>query len=131
MTTYNGACHCGQTEWTVKLDEVNHILWYQPIQLFVLQQNVQIKLTNLTARSHCGACKVRLCVHVSHHLPLRRTKLLSGGEYTLNTVTDKANVKVTKGDLKVYSYKGDSGTLPRVPVLPFPLHRTQISALHS
>lgn len=29
MTTYNGKCHCGQTEWTVKMDDssANHILW--------------------------------------------------------------------------------------------------------
>ncbi|KAK5017024.1 Mss4-like protein [Cryomyces antarcticus] len=28
MTSYNGKCHCGQTEWTVKLDKdkANHIL---------------------------------------------------------------------------------------------------------
>ncbi|KAL8673788.1 MAG: hypothetical protein Q9168_001800 [Polycauliona sp. 1 TL-2023] len=26
MTTYNGHCHCGQTEWTVKLDSPGHIL---------------------------------------------------------------------------------------------------------
>jgi hypothetical protein len=30
MTTYNGRCHCGQTNWTVKLDkeQEGHILWY-------------------------------------------------------------------------------------------------------
>lgn len=45
----------------------------------------------------------------------KKTKLLSGGEYTLNAIADKANVNVTKGDLKVYTYKGDSGTLPHFP----------------
>ena len=30
MTTFNGKCHCGQTEWTVELpkDSQAHILWY-------------------------------------------------------------------------------------------------------
>ena len=28
MTTYQGRCHCGQTEWTTKLDGGAHILWY-------------------------------------------------------------------------------------------------------
>jgi hypothetical protein len=30
MTTYNGHCHCGNTEWTAKLteDQQGHILWY-------------------------------------------------------------------------------------------------------
>ena len=28
MTTYTGKCHCGQTEWTTKLDGEAHILWY-------------------------------------------------------------------------------------------------------
>ncbi|KAL8718179.1 MAG: hypothetical protein Q9225_004657 [Loekoesia sp. 1 TL-2023] len=33
MPTFNGKCHCGQTEWTVQLDEPSHVL------------------------CHCGACK--------------------------------------------------------------------------
>lgn len=43
------------------------------------------------------------------HLSLRKIQLLGGGEYTLNTIADKDNVKVTKGDLKTYTYSGDSG----------------------
>lgn len=29
MSTYHGKCHCGQTEWEVKLedDQAKHILW--------------------------------------------------------------------------------------------------------
>lgn len=27
MTSYNGRCHCGQTEWTAKLADAGHILW--------------------------------------------------------------------------------------------------------
>ena len=27
MTTYHGKCHCGQTEWTTKIDGDAHILW--------------------------------------------------------------------------------------------------------
>ncbi|KAL8918683.1 MAG: hypothetical protein Q9208_007244 [Pyrenodesmia sp. 3 TL-2023] len=68
MTTYNGHCHCGQTEWTVKIAEPAHVL------------------------CHCDACK-----------------LLSGGECTLNTIVPKDDFKITKGDLKMYTYQGDSG----------------------
>lgn len=41
---------------------------------------------------HCGACKI-----------------LGGGEFTLNQIIPKSNFNLTKGDLKVYTYKGDSG----------------------
>ncbi|KAI4130124.1 MAG: hypothetical protein LQ338_001899 [Usnochroma carphineum] len=68
MTTYNGHCHCGQTEWTVKIQDPAHVL------------------------CHCDACK-----------------LLSGGESTLNTIVPKDDLKITKGDLKTYTYQGDSG----------------------
>lgn len=43
--------------------------------------------------SHCNACK-----------------LLGGGGYSLNNVTAKENFKITKGELKTYTYYGDSGT---------------------
>lgn len=46
----------------------------------------------------------------------KKIKLLSGGEYTLNTIADKDNVKVTKGDLKTYTYSGDSGNSPISPI---------------
>ncbi|KAL8736350.1 MAG: hypothetical protein Q9181_002478 [Wetmoreana brouardii] len=68
MSTYKGRCHCGQTEWTVKLDDPSHIL------------------------CHCDACK-----------------LVSGGEFTLNALAAKDDIKITKGTLKVYDYQGDSG----------------------
>jgi hypothetical protein len=41
---------------------------------------------------YCGACKAQ-----------------SGGEFTLNQIIPKDNFNLTKGDLKVYTYKGDSG----------------------
>ncbi|MCJ1272850.1 hypothetical protein MMC21_000639 [Puttea exsequens] len=68
MTTHHGHCHCGQTEWDVKLDGDAHIL------------------------CHCNACK-----------------LLSGGENTFNQMANQSDFKVTKGELKTYTYKGDSG----------------------
>ena len=43
---------------------------------------------------HCGACK-----------------LMGGGAFTLNQIIPKSNFNLTKGDLKVYTYKGDSGKL--------------------
>ena len=42
---------------------------------------------------HCGACKI-----------------MSGGEFTLNQIIPKDNFNLTKGNLKTYTYKGDSGT---------------------
>ncbi|KAI4086077.1 MAG: hypothetical protein LQ348_007343 [Seirophora lacunosa] len=68
MPTYTGHCHCGQIEWTVKIDEPAHVL------------------------CHCDACK-----------------LLSGGESTLNTIVPASDFSITKGELKTYSYQGDSG----------------------
>ena len=41
---------------------------------------------------HCGACK-----------------LMGGGEFTLNQIIPKSNFNLTKGELKVYTYKADSG----------------------
>lgn len=43
---------------------------------------------------HCNACKLQ-----------------GGGEFTLNQIIPKDNFKLTKGDLKVYTYKGDSGMI--------------------
>lgn len=68
MTTYNGSCHCGQTEWTAKLSDSTHIL------------------------CHCDTCK-----------------LLGGGAYSLNQIIPKSDLHITKGDLKTYTYYGESG----------------------
>ncbi|KAL9604244.1 MAG: hypothetical protein Q9219_000642 [cf. Caloplaca sp. 3 TL-2023] len=43
---------------------------------------------------HCGACKSA-----------------SGSEFSLNCMTPKSNLKITKGNLKTYDYKGDSGNV--------------------
>lgn len=68
MSAYNGKCHCGQVEWTVKLEDASHII------------------------CHCDACKS-----------------LSGGPYTLNQIVPEDDFKITKGDVKEYTYHGDSG----------------------
>jgi len=68
MTTYNGKCHCGEVEWTVKLDKPETVL------------------------CHCNTCKT-----------------LSGGAFSLNALVPKDDLKITKGSLKTYTYKGDSG----------------------
>ncbi|KAL8901799.1 MAG: hypothetical protein Q9207_005022 [Kuettlingeria erythrocarpa] len=87
MTTYKGHCHCGQTEWTVKIGEPAHVL------------------------CHCDACK-----------------LLSGGECTLNTIVPKDDFKITKGDLKTYTYQGDSGMAFFGVPLPHPLLRPLLTS---
>ena len=42
--------------------------------------------------SHCTSCQK-----------------LSGGEFTMNQVVPKDDINITKGTLKTYTYKGDSG----------------------
>jgi len=68
MSTDHGKCHCGQTEWDVKLEERAHIL------------------------CHCDTCKT-----------------LGGGTYSLNQIVPKSNLTIRKGNLKTYTYHGDSG----------------------
>lgn len=62
---------------------------------------------------HCGAVqwKVDLDADSQAHIlcHCEACKLQSGGEYTLNTLAPKDAFTLTKGDLKVYTYKGDSG----------------------
>jgi hypothetical protein len=70
-------------------------------------------MTKYTGHCHCGAVNWTAEIpsdsekHILCHCGA--CKLQSGGEYTLNQIIPKDNVKVTKGDLKVYTYKGDSG----------------------
>lgn len=66
---------------------------------------------------HCGACK-----------------LMGGGEFTLNQIIPKDNFKLTKGDLKVYTYKGDSGVylrdrFPRTGIEESSLDLTKLTPL--
>ncbi|KAL2010926.1 hypothetical protein VTN00DRAFT_3644 [Thermoascus crustaceus] len=68
MPTVKGRCHCGQTEWTVKLEDFSHVL------------------------CHCSTCKY-----------------LSGTDYTLNQIIPKEDFTLTNGNLKAYTYYGDSG----------------------
>lgn len=129
MTTYHGRCHCGQTEWTTKIDGDAHILWYvwknhhhhhptsniHPLQSqtplpsspiiinLYLAQMEEVSMNHpadQTHTSHCNACK-----------------LLSGGENTLNQMANQGDLKITKGSTKTYTYVGDSG----VSLLPFSL----------
>jgi len=68
MASDHGKCHCGETEWEVKLEDRSHIL------------------------CHCDTCKT-----------------LGGGTYSLNQIVPKNNLKITKGKLNTYTYRGDSG----------------------
>jgi hypothetical protein len=45
-----------------------------------------------TILCHCDTCKV-----------------LSGSAFTLNAIVPRENFKLTKGNLKAYTYSGDSG----------------------
>lgn len=60
-------------------------------------------LTTLNYNSHCSTCKY-----------------LSGTDYTLNQIIPKEDFTLTKGNLKAYTYYGDSGrslplSLPNLP----------------
>lgn len=114
-----GRCHCGQTEWEVKLDEKKHILWYV-LELLLHQALFHVRLMELFAKpdiSHCDTCKI-----------------LSGGTYTLNQIIPKDDLKVTKGNLKSYTYFGDSGKAVNCyycPSMSSQLPALQTSALSS
>ncbi|KAF3906780.1 hypothetical protein AA313_de0206979 [Arthrobotrys entomopaga] len=61
---------------------------------------------------HCGQTQWEITTeetpsHVLCHCDA--CKKLSGGPYTLNTIVPISDVKLTKGELKQYVYKGDSG----------------------
>lgn len=70
-------------------------------------------MTNFKGQCHCGAVEWSVDLpedsqgHILCHCDA--CKLQSGGEYTLNQIAPKEAFKLTKGDLKVYTYKGDSG----------------------
>ncbi|KAK6360037.1 hypothetical protein TWF696_001156 [Orbilia brochopaga] len=66
-----------------------------------------------TGKCHCGQTEWEVVTddkiegHILCHCSA--CKKLSGGEYTLNIVVPKDQCKLTKGELKEYVYKGDSG----------------------
>lgn len=70
-------------------------------------------MTKFDGKCHCGAVEwqVELPEDSQSHILCHcdACKLQSGGEFTLNQIAPKDNLKLTKGDLKVYTYKGDSG----------------------
>jgi hypothetical protein len=80
-------CHCGEVEWEVKLEDKSHIL------------------------CHCNGCASQM--GSSTYIPTGANcyigKMLSGGAYTLNQVVPRDNLRITKGELKKYTYTGDSG----------------------
>ncbi|KPI35453.1 uncharacterized protein AB675_11669 [Cyphellophora attinorum] len=62
-------------------------------------------------RCHCGATEwtadLKDEAHVLCHC--NACKLMSGGEFTENQIIPRDALKITKGDFKKYTYKGDSG----------------------
>ena len=90
MTEYKGKCHCGEVEFTTKLAEPNHILWFSTPASF--QRSISRRWLHY---SHCDTCKY-----------------LGGGAYTLNQIVPEEDFKITKGSTKTYTYYGDSGSFP-------------------
>ncbi|CZS88010.1 uncharacterized protein RCO7_00979 [Rhynchosporium graminicola] len=63
------------------------------IPLHSITRRVDVKLNDRAhILCHCDTCKT-----------------LGGGSYSLNQIVPKENLKITKGGVKAYSYKGDSG----------------------
>ena len=85
MSADHGKCHCGQTEWEVKLGDRAHILWYISTLQFP-------RLLIDMFSSHCDTCKQ-----------------LGGGAYSLNQIVPKDNLTLTKGKFSTYTYYGESG----------------------
>lgn len=60
---------------------------------------------------HCGQVewevKLEERAHVLCHC--NTCKKLGGGTYSLNQIVPKDNLKITKGNVKIYTYYGDSG----------------------
>ncbi|KAF3937509.1 hypothetical protein ABW19_dt0205202 [Dactylella cylindrospora] len=65
----------------------------------------------LTGSCHCGEVEYEIDVEAGEHILCHCSacKKIGGGEYTLNMIAPIEKCKVTKGELKVYTYKGDSG----------------------
>ncbi|KAI9790083.1 MAG: hypothetical protein M1816_005553 [Peltula sp. TS41687] len=68
-------------------------------------------MSTYTGHCHCGQVEWTVTLEDTTHVlcHCNACKKLSGGEATLNQIVDKDNVRVIKGDLKEYVYKGDSG----------------------
>ncbi|KAH0610483.1 uncharacterized protein H6S33_012010 [Morchella sextelata] len=70
----------------------------------------------MDAQAHCLCGELQWTAHFSkgnmpgqvlcHCMPC---KMFGGGEYTVNMMVPKADVKMTKGTPKVYTYTGESG----------------------
>lgn len=60
---------------------------------------------------HCGAVAWTADIPEERHVlcHCNACKVMGGGEFTLNQIIPASNFHLTKGELKVYTYKGDSG----------------------
>ena len=74
-------------------------------------QKAQTTMPQYEGQCHCGqiawTAEIREEKHILCHCGA--CKLMGGGEFTLNQIIPKDNFKLTKGELRVYTYKGDSG----------------------
>lgn len=70
-------------------------------------------MTKYSGNCACGAIQYEVEIPADSQRDVlchcRTCQLQSGGPYTLNQIVPKENFKLNKGDLKVYTYKGDSG----------------------
>ncbi|EPS36662.1 hypothetical protein H072_9760 [Dactylellina haptotyla CBS 200.50] len=68
-------------------------------------------MVTLTGTCHCHQTEWEVAadefVHILCHCSA--CKIIGGGAYSLNIVVPIADCKVTKGELKTYTYKADSG----------------------
>ncbi|KAL8665624.1 MAG: hypothetical protein Q9202_002128 [Teloschistes flavicans] len=95
MPEYNGRCHCGQTEWTVKLDDPSHILCESTMNTIASKNDLKITKGSFKSYDyqgdsgnpvHCYYCP-NCTSHAYHHQTVLgpdkiivRTALLRGGK---------------------------------------------------
>jgi len=70
-----------------------------------------INMVKYEGQCHCGAVAWTAEIPEERHVLCHcdACKIMGGGEFTLNQIIPASNFQLTKGDLKVYTYKGDSG----------------------
>ncbi|KAH8152478.1 uncharacterized protein LAJ45_03318 [Morchella importuna] len=86
-------CLCGELQWTAHFSKGK------------MPGQVLCHCVSLFHTPHQRDSQA-LTPHPNHQMPC---KMFGGGEYTVNMMVPKSDVKMTKGTPKVYTYTGESG----------------------
>jgi hypothetical protein len=112
MSSYNGKCHCGQTEWTAELtgDQQGHILWYVCCNNF--NCHFRATIDRIESDVYPAIAIPARCFPAHHTVSILPDVpyILSQPKIALNQIIPIDALSITKGkDLGKYTYKGDSG----------------------